>query len=89
MKIIKVVELIERLEELGYDKNTKICFGFYNCGGDWLDFEVEEIEDGDREVGVDTIGVILKPNKDYTRSILQEANIDLEEDLKNLIQKYC
>ena len=31
---MKVVELIKRLEELGYNENTKICFGFYDYGGE-------------------------------------------------------
>lgn len=86
---MKVIELIKRLEELGYNEETKICFGFYDYGGEWYDFKVEEVEDGDRRVNVDTIGVILEPNKEYSRSILQEANIDLEKDLSILIQKYC
>jgi hypothetical protein len=86
---MKVVELIKRLEELGYNEDTKICFGFCDYGGEWYDFKVEDIEDEDRKVDVDVIGVILEPNKDYSRSILQEANIDLEEDLRIIIQKYC
>lgn len=86
---MKVVEFIKRLEELGYNENTKICFGFYDYGGEWYDFKVEEVEDGDREVNVDTIGVILEPNKDYSESILRESNVELEEDLRILIQKYC
>lgn len=86
---MKVVELIKRLEELGYDEDTKICFGFCDYGGEWYDFKVEDIEDEDRKVDVDVIGVILEPNKDYSKSILQEANIELDEDLRILIQKYC
>lgn len=86
---MKVVELIKRLEELGYNEETEICFGFYNYSGEWYDFKVEEIEDGDREVDVDNIGVILEPNKEYCESILQESNVDLEEDLRMLIRKYC
>lgn len=86
---MKVVELIKRLEELGYNENTKICFGFYDYGGDWYDFKVKKVEDGDREVNVDTIGVILEPNKDYSESILRGSNVELEEDLRVLIQKYC
>ena len=86
---MKVVEIIKKLEELGYNEDTRICFGFFDYGGEWYDFKVEEIEDEDRTVNVDTIGVILEPNKEYSRSILQEANIDLEKDLIILIQKYC
>lgn len=86
---MKVVELIERLEELGYNKDTEICFGFYNYDGEWYDFKVEEVEDEDREVDVDNIAVILESNKEYDKSILQDANVDLEEDLRILIQKYC
>lgn len=86
---MKVVELIKRLEELGYNKDTEICFGFYNYDGEWYDFKVEEVEDEDREVDVDNIAVILESNKEYDKSILQDANVDLEEDLRILIQKYC
>ena len=86
---MKVVELIERLEELGYNEETKICFGFYDYCGEWYDFKVEKVEDEDREVDVDNIGVILEPNKDYSESILRESNVELEEDLRILIQKYC
>ena len=86
---MKVVDLIKRLEELGYNEDTRICFGFYNYDGEWFDFKVEEIEDGDREVDVDTIGVVLEQNKEYSESILAEANVELEEDLRMLIRKYC
>lgn len=86
---MKVVELIKELEKLGYNEETKICFGFYDYGGDWIDFQVEEVEDGDREVDVDTIGVILRPNKEYEDLIMQEVNADLKEELLVLIRKYC
>lgn len=86
---MRVVEFIKKLEELGYNEETKICFGFYDYGGEWYDFKVEEIEDGDRKVDVDNIGVNLKPDEVYNRAIIQEANIELEEDLRLLIQKYC
>lgn len=86
---MKVIELIKKLEELGYNEETKICFGFYDYGGDWIDFQVEEIEDGDREVGVDSIGIISRPNKKYEDLIMQEINSDLREELLFLIQKYC
>ena len=86
---MKVIEFIQKLEELGYNEKTEICFGLYNYGGDWYDFKVEEIEDGDREVNIDNIGVNLKPDEVYSRAIIQEANVELEEDLRLLIQKYC
>lgn len=88
-EIMKVVELIKKLEELGYNENTKICFGIYDIGGEWYDFKVEEIEDGDREVDVDTIGVILEPNRYYDKLVMQEVSLDLEEDLRMLIARYC
>ena len=86
---MKVIELINKLEELGYNEETKIYFGFYDYGGDWIDFKVEEVEDGDRQVDVDSIGVILQPNKSYEDLIIQEVNADLKEELLTLIQKYC
>ena len=89
MADMKVVDFIKRLEELGYNKDTAITFGFYNYSGEWFDFKIEEVEDGDREVNVDTIGVIFEPNEEYKESILGESNIELEEDLRDLICKYC
>ena len=88
-KEIKVVDLIKRLEELGYNEDTTISFGFFNYSGEWFDFKIEESEDGDRKVNVDDIGIILEPNEEYKKSILEESNIELEEDLRDLICKYC
>lgn len=86
---MKVVDLIKRLEELGYNEDTTISFGFFNYSGEWFDFKIGQIEDGDREVNVDDISVILEPNEECKKSILEESNIELEEDLRDLICKYC
>jgi hypothetical protein len=88
-KHMKVVELIKKLEELGYNEDTEISFGIFDYDGEWYDFELEEIEDEDREVGVDDIGVILQTNKHYDKLVMKEIYVDLEEDLRRLIQKYC
>lgn len=82
-------KFVKKLQELGYSKDTTISFGFYDKNGEWYDFEIEEIEDEDRQVDVDDIGVILKPNKEYEKSILENSNIELEEDLRVIISKYC
>lgn len=89
MKKFTAERLVKRLQELGYSRGTAISFGFYDQNGEWYDFEIEEVEDGDREVGVDDIGIILKPNKKYEKSILENTNIELEEDLHVIISKYC
>ena len=89
MKKFTAERLVNRLQELGYSRGTAISFGFYDKNGEWYNFEIEEVEDGDREVGVDDIGVILKPNKKYEKSILENRNIELEEDLRVIISKYC
>ena len=86
---MKVVELINKLKDLGYNENTEICFGVFDYDGEWYDFEVDEIEDDDREVDVDNIGIILKPNKHYDKLVMKEITVDLEEDLRMLIQRYC
>ena len=84
-----VAELIKKLEELGYNEDTEIVFGFYGYGGEWYDFQVEEIEDNDREVDVDVIGVNLEFNKNYEKLIMEKINADFKEDLLILIQRYC
>lgn len=86
---MKVVQLIKRLEELGYNEDTTISFGFFNKGGDFFNFDVEEIEDGDREANVDDIGVILTLNKEYEKAVIEDSNVELAEDLQMIIRKYC
>ena len=86
---MKVVEFIKRLEELGYNENTEISFGIFDYNGEWYDFAINEIEDNDREVNVDDIGVILETNKHYDKLVMQEVSFDLEEDLRKLIARYC
>lgn len=89
MKRMKAITFVNNLQKLGYDKDTTISFGFYDKNGEWYDFDIEEIEDEDRQVDVDDIGVILKPNKEYEKSISEISNIELEEDLRVIISKYC
>ena len=86
---MKVKEFIKKIEELGYNEDTEISFGIFDYDGEWYDFKLEEIEDNDREVGIDDIGVILECNKHYDKLVMKEVNIDLEEDLRMLIQRYC
>lgn len=86
---MKVKEFIKRIEELGYNEDTEISFGIFDYNGEWYEFKVKEFEDNDREVNVDNIGVILECNRRYDKLVMQEINIDLEEDLRMLIQRYC
>lgn len=86
---MKVEYFLRKLQTLGYTEETTLSFGFYDENGEWFDFKIKEIEDGDREVGSDDIGVIFNKNPEYEQSILEASNIDLEEDLKELISKYC
>lgn len=89
MERMKTITFVNNLQKLGYSKDTTISFGFYDKNGEWYDFEIEEVEDEDRQVDVDDIGVILKPNKEYEKSILENSNIELEKDLRVIISKYC
>jgi len=86
---ITVRQFINRLQELGYTDNTTLHFGFNGIDGEWIEFEIEEMEDDDRTCGVDAIGVEFKENEEYKKSVLVESNMDLENDLKDLIERYC
>ena len=82
---MKVAEFIRELGKLNYNEDTEICFGLYDYDGGWYRFEVGEIE----KDYINMVSVELEPNEEHDRSIIQDANIQLEEDLRNLIRKYC
>lgn len=86
---MKVAEFIRELEKLDYNEDTEICFGLCDYNGEWYKFEIREIENNININSMNIVAVDFEPNEEYDRSVSQEANIELEEDLKYLIWKYC
>lgn len=84
---MKVKDLIDKLNELGYNEDTTISFGSYNYDGEFYNFEIDEIEDGDRESGYDDIGVIFNDCEEYKRDLIRTATEELTDELRDIIGK--
>ena len=85
---MKVKDLIDKLNELGYNEDTTISFGSYNYDGEFYNFEIDEIEDGDRECGSDDIGVIFKDCEEYKRDLIRTSAEELTDELRDIIGKF-
>ena len=71
---MKVVELIKKLNEIGYDKNTELTFGLVNReNGNWYEAPFDEIN-----YGIDLTG------EPYHNDII---NIDVDVDSVEEYQK--
>lgn len=86
---MKLIDFIEKLQELGYTNDTELSFGFLNNEqGEYYECEIMSIDDEDRELGYDDIIVEFKKPLDYIKSELEITNIDLREELVNVVNKY-
>ena len=86
---IKVVDFINKLQELGYTDNTELSFGFLNGEqGEDYECEVMRVADEDRKAGYDDIIVEFKKPEDYIKSEVEITNIDLREELLGVVNKY-
>ena len=71
---MKVVELIKKLNEIGYDENTELTFGFSNKeNGNWYEAQFDEIS-----YGIDLTG------EPYHNDVI---NIDIDVDSVEEYQK--
>lgn len=83
---MKVIEFIAKLEQLGFNDNTELSFGFLNgTQGEYYECNFKSIDDNDREVGCDDLIVEFEKPDDYIKSEIECANTDLREDLLNVI----
>lgn len=81
---MKVVDFINKLEELGYDENTEINFGECDYNGNWYKFRIEEFENE----GADGISVLFYENEEYIRSAFDGICDKLIGDFENLLADY-
>ena len=71
---MKIVELINKLNEIGYDENTELTFGFVNReNGNWYEVSFDEIN-----YGIDLTG------EPYHNDVI---NIDIDVDSVEEYQK--
>ncbi|WP_320973187.1 hypothetical protein [Enterocloster bolteae] len=83
---MKVIEFIAILEQLGFNDNTELSFGFLNgAQGEYYECNFKSIDDNDREVGCDDLIVEFEKPDDYIKSEIECANTDLRENLLNVI----
>ena len=86
---MKVIDFINKLEELRYTSETELSFGFLNEElGEYYECEVKKIDDEDRESGYDDIVVEFKKPKEYIKSEVKCETEILRDELLNVINKY-
>lgn len=85
---MKVIDFIAKLEQLGFNDETELSFGFVNgAQGEYYECNFRSIDDNDREVGQDDLIVEFERPDDYIESEVQCTNIELREDLLNVINR--
>ena len=94
MAEIKVIDLINKLNEIGYDENTKLTFGCVNGDtGGWFDIPFNALFFGEELTGQpysnDEINIDL--DVDSARDYLEEKQKDAVDKLRDRIQEalYC
>lgn len=85
---MKVIDFIEKLNNLGFTDETELSFGFINREqGEYYECDFRGIDDDDREVGQDDLIVEFDKPTDYIKSEVECATIDLREELLDVINK--
>lgn len=92
---MKVVELIKKLNEIGYDEDTELTFGFVdgNTGG-WYVAPFDDINYGIELTGepyhndVINIDVDVDSVKEYQKDKAECAVIDIVEEMQDVLNKY-
>lgn len=86
---MRVVDFIKELERLGYTEETELSFGFINgAQGEYYECEVMSIDDEDRQCGEDVLIIEFEKPKEYIKSEVEIANIELREDLLEVVNRY-
>lgn len=92
---MKVVDLIKKLNEIGYDENTELTFSCVDGNtGECYDIPLDEICYGEDLTGqpyhndVIDIGVNVDAAKDYIQAKANGYMSDLIEDLREVLNKH-
>lgn len=86
---MKIVELMNQLNKLGYTDKTEIYFGFLDKElGEFYETKIIKVDDDDRECGDDCIAVTLEePGDYYINDKIQCANENLKEEIIDVINR--
>lgn len=85
---MKVIDFIAKLEQLGFNDETELSFGFLNgAQGEYYECNFKSIDDNCREVGYDDLIVEFEKPDNYIKSEVECSNIDLREDLLSVINR--
>lgn len=92
---MKVIELIKKLNEIGYDENTELTFGVVNReNGNWYEAPFDEINYGIDLTGepyhndVINIDVDVDSVEEYQKDKAECAVIDIVEEMQYVLNKY-
>lgn len=92
---MKVIDLIRRLNEIGYDENTELTFSCVDGdSGEWYDIPFDEICYGENLTGepycndVIDIGLDVDSVKDYVQVKSNEYMNDMIDDIKEVLEKH-
>lgn len=92
---MKVVELINKLNEIGYDENTELTFGFADGNtGEWYNAPFDEITYGIDLTGeqyhndVINIDVDVDSVKEYQKDKAECAVIDIVEEMQDVLNRH-
>ena len=93
--IMKVVELIKKLNEIGYDENTELTFGFVNReNGNWYEAPFDEINYGidltgeqyhNDEINID---VDIDSVEEYQKEKADSAVESFVDEIQEVLNKY-
>lgn len=92
---MKVVDLINKLNEIGYNENTELTFSCVNGDtGEYYEIPFDEICFGENLTGepynngVIDIGLDVDSVKDYIQAKSNEYINDMIDELKEVLNKY-
>lgn len=92
---MKVVELIRKFNEIGYNEDTELTFGFVDRGtGEWYEAPFDEINYGTELTGepyhndMININIDVDSVKDYQKNKADSAVIDIVEEMQDVLNKH-
>ena len=95
MKTLKVMDLINKLNEIGYDKNTELTFSCVDGEtGECYDIDFDEITYGENLTGqpycndVIDIGIDVDSAKEYIQAKSESMLGNLINDLDEVLERH-
>lgn len=93
---MKVIELIKKLNDIGYNEETELTFGFVDGDtGEWYEVPFDEINYGTELTGepyhndMINIDVDVDSVKEYQKDKANCAVIDIVEEMQDVLNRHC